>query len=232
MTRGNPALRNERAWGVDLGYERRLGGRGIFGVNFFYRDITDVIELVSLGSIGDGQLFTPRNIGDGKTWGFEVDLSTPLTVIGMPDTGLFANYTYLDSEVTDPFTNEKRRFNNQPHHVYNIGFIQTLKKLDASFGATVSGRSKATESNFDHTVDLKYDPDLEAFVEKRLGKHFVLRFSVQDILRRSKKEAFLKYDGESYEEILANRRNGIVKEYELERENAGPLYQVTLRAAF
>ncbi|QNA84879.1 TonB-dependent receptor [Sphingomonas sp. So64.6b] len=232
VTRGNPALRNERAWGVDLGYERRLGGRGIFGVNFFYRDITDVIELVSLGSIGDGQLFTPRNIGDGKTWGFEVDLSTPLTVIGMPDTGLFANYTYLDSEVVDPFTTEKRRFNNQPHHVYNIGFIQTLKKLDASFGATVSGRSKATESNFDQTVELKYDPDLEAFVEKRLGKHFVLRFSVQDILRRSKKEAFLKYDGDTYEDVLANRRAGTVKEYELERENSGPLYQVTLRAAF
>jgi outer membrane receptor protein involved in Fe transport len=234
-TRGNPDLRNEKAWGVDVGYERRLGGRGIFGVNLFYRNVKDVIELVALGDNPSnplGQLFTPRNIGDGKTWGFEVDLSTPLTVIGMPDTGLFANYTYLDSEVVDPFTLEKRRFNNQPHHVYNIGFIQTLKKLDASFGATVSGRSKATESNFDQTVELKYDPDLEAFVEKRLGKHFVLRFSVQDILRRSKKEAFLKYDGDTYEDVLANRRAGTVKEYELERENSGPLYQVTLRAAF
>jgi uncharacterized membrane protein YkoI len=32
--------------------------------------------------------------------------------------------------------------------------------------------------------------------------------------------------------VLANRRAGDIDEYELERENAGPLYQVTLRAAF
>ena len=131
-TRGNPGLRNEKAWGVDLGYERRLGSKGIVGVNFFYRDVKDVIELVALGENPDnpdGQLFTPRNIGDGKTWGAEVDFSAPLDVIGMPDTGLFANYTYLDSSIRDPFTGEKRRFNNQPHHVYNVGFIQTLKKL-------------------------------------------------------------------------------------------------------
>ncbi|MEN2787130.1 TonB-dependent receptor plug domain-containing protein [Sphingomonas qilianensis] len=232
VTIGNPRLRNEKAWGLDAGYERRLGGRGVAGINFFYRDITDVIELVAIGENGDGQRFTPQNIGDGKTWGFEVDLSTPLTAIGLPDTGVFANYTYLDSEVTDPFTGEKRRFNNQPHHVYNVGFIQTVTSVDASFGATVSGRSKATESNFDETVELKYDPDLEAFVEKRIGKNFVLRFSVQDILRRTKSETFRKYDGNSVAEILANRRAGDIDEFELERENAGPLYQVTIRAAF
>ncbi|MES2058709.1 MAG: TonB-dependent receptor [Pseudomonadota bacterium] len=234
VTRGNPLLRNERAWGVDVGYERKLGRQGIFGINFFYRKVADVIETVDTGrKNGDGlDILEPRNVGSGKVWGAEIDFSAPLDVIGLPDTGLFANYTYLDSSIRDPFTGEKRRFNNQPHHVYNAGFIHTLKKLNASFGATVSGRTKATESNFDETVDLTYDPDLEAFVEKRLGKHFVLRFSVQDILRRSKKEAFLKYDGDSYQEILSNRRNGIVDEFELERENAGPLYQVTLRAAF
>jgi outer membrane receptor for ferrienterochelin and colicins len=234
VTRGNPRLRNERSWGVDVGYERKLGRQGILGVNFFYREVTDVIEILDTGleNKDDLDILEPRNIGSGQVWGAEVDFSAPLDVIGMPDTGLFANYTYLDSSIKDPFTGEKRRFNNQPHHVYNVGFIQTLKTLDASFGTTVSGRSGATESNFDETINLTYDPDLEAFVEKRIGKHFVLRFSVQDILRRSKKEAFLKYDGDSYAEILANRRAGKIDEFELERENAGPLYQVTLRAAF
>jgi outer membrane receptor for ferrienterochelin and colicins len=234
-TSGNPSLRNEKAWGVDVGYERRFAGRGILGVNLFYRDVTDVIELVATGANPDnpdGQLFQPRNIGGGKTWGAEVDLSAPLSFLGAPDTGIFANYTYLDSEVTDPFTGEKRQFNNQPHHLYNAGFIQTVRAANASFGATVSGRSKAQESNFDETVDLRYGADLEAFVEKRFGNTLVLRFSVQDILRRTKYEDFRKYDGDSYAEILANRAAGDVDEYELERERAGPLYQVTLRAAF
>lgn len=234
-TRGNAALKNERAWGVDIGYERRLGGNGIVGINAFYRRIDDIIELVSLGENpdnADGQLFTPQNIGKGKTWGLEIDLSAPLTAFGAPDTGVFANYTYLDSEVTDPFTGERRQFNDQPHHLYNVGVIQTLRGPNASIGATVSGRSKASSSNFDETVDLRYGADLEAFVEKRFGKRFVLRVSAQDILRRTKSETFRKYDGDSYAEILANRAAGDVDEYELERERAGPLYQVTLRAAF
>lgn len=232
-TLGNPALRNERAWGVDVGYERRLPGNGIAGVNAFYRDVSDLTELVAIGDAeAGGQLFTPRNIGDGEVWGVEFDLSTPLGFAGLPDTGLFANYTYLDSRTRDPFTNERRRFNNQPQHVYNLGVIQTLRSVDASLGATVSGRSKALESNFDETVELTYTPDLEAFVEKRLGRNFVLRATASNLLNRTKRELFRTYDGDSFGEILANRAAGDLDEFELERERSGRLFQVTLRAAF
>ncbi|MDT9597670.1 TonB-dependent receptor plug domain-containing protein [Sphingosinicella rhizophila] len=235
-TVGNPLLKNERAWGVDVGYERRLGGKGIVGINFFYRDIKDLIELVTTGEDplnGEpGNVYQPRNIGDGQTWGFEIDLSAPLTSLGMPDTGVFANYTYLDSKTRDPFTGENRRFNNQPHHVYNIGFIQTVRSMDASFGASLSGRSRALESNFDETVDLRYGQDLEAFVEKRFGRHIVLRLSAQNLLNRSKREIFRKFDGDSLEEVLDARANGDIDEYERERERSGRLFQVTLRAAF
>jgi outer membrane receptor protein involved in Fe transport len=231
-TIGNPALRNEKAWGVDVGYERRLGARGILGVNAFYRDITDLTELVVIGDTEDGQQFTPQNIGDGQVWGVEVDFSAPLTLFGMADTGLFANYTYLDSKTIDPFTGEERRFNGQPHHVYNVGFIQTVRSVDASFGATVSGRSASLESNFDETVELTYNPDLEAFVEKRLGENFVLRFTASNLLNRTKRETFRKYDGDSLGEILDARADGDIDEFEMEREQSGRLFQVTLRAAF
>ena len=47
---GNPALDPETAWGIDIGYERRLGRRGIVGVNVFYRDVKDLIEVVNTGA--------------------------------------------------------------------------------------------------------------------------------------------------------------------------------------
>lgn len=235
LTIGNPYLRNQMAWGVDLGYERRLGRSGIFGVNFFYRDITDLIELVPYDipnrTAAEGE-FRPENIGDGQAWGVEIDLSAPVNIFSFGETGLFANYTYLDSKTIDPFTGEERQFNNQPHHVYNVGFIQNVAPAGVSFGATVSGRSEAFESNFDEDIHLRYDPDLEAFIEKRFGSRFVLRFSAQNLLDRVKYEDFRKYDGDFLEDILANRAAGDIDEYEIEREHSGPLYQVTLRAAF
>lgn len=70
------------------------------------------------------------------------------------------------------------------------------------------------------------------FVEKRFGENFVLRLSAQNLLDRTKKEDFRKFDGDSFEEILHARAAGDLDEYEIERERAGRLFQVTLRAAF
>ena len=49
---GNPLLKNEKAWGVDVGYERRIGARGVFGVNLFYRDIENLIDITNTGVSG------------------------------------------------------------------------------------------------------------------------------------------------------------------------------------
>lgn len=242
--RGNPLLESEKANGFDLGYEHRIGRRGVFGVNVFYREIEDLIELVDTGTEVDEDggpvdpgddaynLIEPRNIGDGTTWGVEVDLSTPLDMIGLPETGVFFNYTWLESEVLDPWTGVERRFRNQPQNVWNVGFIQNLPDWGVSFGASLYGRDEGFESGLDELVRVEYDQDLEAFVEKRFGDRVVVRLSAQNLLDKAKRETFLKYDGDSVEEILDNRANGDLDEYELESERSGVLYQLTVRAAF
>lgn len=233
--RGNPNLVDETAWGLDVGYERRLGAQGIFGVNVFYRDVSDLIELIDTSetsSSGLGNIYEPRNIGSGQTWGVEVDFSSPLTIMGLPDTGLFANYTYMDSSVEDPFTGADRRFTNQPHHVYNVGFIHTVRDWGVSFGASAYSRSAGYESAMDETIKVAYTTDMEAFIEKRIGDKVVVRLAGMNLLDKKKKETFRKYDGDSVEEILENRANGDIDEGELESERSGALYQVTLRVAF
>lgn len=242
--RGNPLLESETANGFDFGYERRLGARGVFGVNVFYREIENLIELVDTGTevnedgdppaVGDEvfNLFEPRNIGDGTTWGVEVDFSSPLDFVGLPDTGLFFNYTWMESEVEDPYTGVDRPFRNQPQNVYNVGLIHNLPTWDVSFGASLYGRDEGYESGLDELIKVEYDQDLEAFVEKRFGRRFVVRLSAMNLLDKEKRETFWKYDGDSVEEILDNRANGDLDEYELESERSRVLYQVTLRATF
>ncbi len=234
VTIGNPRLKNETSWGVDVGYERDFGTMGIFGVNGFYRHVSDMIDLVSIGDAPglDGNLYTPMNVGDGFTYGIEFDVSTPLDIVGLPDTGVFANYTYLQSEVTDAQTGLDRRFRNQPSNVYNFGFIHSIPAWGVSFGSTYSGRDAGFQEELDEIRKIEYDGDLEAFVEKRFGDMYVLRFSVANILDRAKLERISIFDGDTAAEIIEARANNDVDESEYEQERSGAFFQVTLRAAF
>lgn len=226
---GNPNLKPETAWGFDIGYERRLGSRGIVGVNFFYRDVSDLIEDVNLGEvdpIGNPgvNLYTVDNVGDGSVMGLEFDLSTPLSFIGLDNTGVFLNYSWLDSEVDD-FAG-KRLFNGQSNYVYNVGFIQDIPSWAAAFGVTYRKQGDANDRVALEEVRTRYGADLETFIEKRFGENLVVRLTGQNLLDSSKDEVFDKFGS------FADQAARIHDEYELETEKAGPVFQLTARWAF
>jgi outer membrane receptor protein involved in Fe transport len=225
---GNPDLRPETAWGVDLGWERRLGRRGVVGLNAFYRDVRDLIEIANTGVEGDEGpgtfVLQPRNTGDGKVWGLEFDLSTPLSAIGLEHTGVFLNYSWLDSEIEDFFGT--RRFNDQARDILNVGFIQSLPTPGMSFGVTYRRQGAAFGRIVGEEVRTTYGGDLEAFVEKRFGEHWTLRLTGSNLLDASKDETFDKFN------TIADQFARAYDEYELERETGGRVYQLVLRYEF
>lgn len=254
---GNPLLEPERAWGIDVGYERRLGRRGVVGVNVFYRDVQDLIELVNTGEPSetaiedyedevdefldenpdatpetpgfpvfdpDSFVYSAANVGDGYVYGIEFDASTPLSAIGLPNTGVFVNYSWLDSSVDDQFG--ERRFNNQAKHVYNVGFIHDIKSWGAAFGASYRSQGDAFSRVLAEEVTTIYGEDLEVFVEKRFGDSFSMRLTGSNLLDASKREIFDKFDN------AADQIDRDYDEYELERETAGPVYQLIARYSF
>jgi iron complex outermembrane recepter protein len=224
---GNPGLNPETAWGGDIGYEHRIGS-GIVGVNIFYRDVTNLIELVNTqieGSEGPGTfVLQPQNVGDGKVYGIEFDLSTDLGFIGLPDTGVFGNFSFLDSEITDGFGD--RRFNGQSKYVYNVGFIQDLKSWGAAFGATYRKQGRAFDRFVGQEVFTSYGADLEIFVEKRIGDNFTIRAVGSNLLDGAKDEIFNKFN------TIGDQIARDFDEYELESETAGPVFQIIARYAF
>jgi outer membrane receptor protein involved in Fe transport len=226
--RGNPELEPETAWGIDLGYERRLGRRGVFGVNVFYRDITDLIEITSTGEPSeeepDALILTAENVGDGQVWGIEFDLSTPLDFVGMPNTGVFLNYSWLDSSVDD-FLGE-RRFNSQSDYVVNVGFTHDIPTWGAAFGATYRKQGDAEGRIAAEEVLTSYGADLEVFLEKRVASNIVVRLTGSNLLDSSKDEVFDKFN------TIEDQINRDYDEYEIESEKAGPVYQLVMRVAF
>lgn len=226
---GNPNLRPEVSIGFDLGYERRIGRSGIFGVNVFYRDIEDLVELQATGQRreDDGdffEIFQPRNTGDGTVYGIEFDLSTPLSMFGLDDTGVFANYSLLESEIEDVLG--ERTFNGQSDYVYNFGFIQDLPAQQVAFGATYRKQGDALDRFVSEEVTTSYGADLEVFVEKSFGERFTIRAVGQNLLNASKDEVFNKFD------TLQDQIDRDFDEYELETEEAGPVFQIVARLAF
>jgi outer membrane receptor protein involved in Fe transport len=254
---GNPLLDLEKAWGVDLGFERRLGTRGVIGVNVFYRDVQDLIEVVNTGAPSetavedfeeeieefldenpgatpdspgypqfdpDSFVFTAGNVGDGYVYGIEFDLSTPLDLFGLPQTGLFLNYAWLDSEIED-FAGD-RRFNDQARYVYNVGFIHDLESMGASFGLSYRRQGDAESRILAEEVRTSYGADLEAFIEKRFGNNLSIRLTGSNLLDASKDEIFNKFD------TLGDQLDREFDEFELETEQSGRVYQLIARYAF
>lgn len=225
---GNPNLEPETAIGFDLGFERRLGRRGVVGINAFYRDVDNLIEETNTGaegSAGPGTfIYTVDNVGSGKVYGLEFDLSTPLDFVGLPSTGVFLNYSWLDSEITD-FIGE-RRFNSQSDYVLNLGFTHDIPTWDLAFGATYREQGDAYSRVLAEEVRTTYGGDLEIFVEKQVASNVVLRFTGSNLLDSSKDEVFDKFGS------IADQISRDYDEYEIETESSGPVYQLVMRVAF
>ena len=231
---GNPFLLPEAAWGGDLGYEHKIGNTGVIGINVFYRDISNLIELSTLldangvpveGSEGDGTfIYTPRNTGNGEVYGVEFDASFSLAFIGLPDTGLFGNFALLDSNITDEFG--ERRFNDQSEYVYNFGAIQNIPSFGAAVGATYRKQGEAFGRVVGEEITTRYGADLEVFIEKRFGDSFTIRAVGSNLLDSTKDENFNKFA--TTDDQFARDFD----EYELESERAGPVFQVVARYAF
>ena len=230
---GNAVLQPEKSWGADLGYEHRLGRNGVVGVNVFYRKVDDLIELATVldasgdpvvSDNGDGVVIQPQNVGDGKVYGIEFDLSSDLGFIGLPNTGVFGNVSWLDSQIEDALG--ERRFNDQSEYVYNFGFIQDLTTVGAAFGATYRKQGAAYGRTIGEEVTTMYGADLEVFVEKSFGDSFTIRAVGSNLLDGKKREVFNKFDN------LEDQMDRDFDEYELESERAGPVFQLVARYAF
>ena len=118
---GNPAVKPERAYGVDAYYEWYVQPQGYFMLGVFYKRVEDVLYTSrrtfgsnALDSNGidrsDYDFVGITNGGNGRVYGFEaaaqLQLEPYTADLGLPDWmggfGISANATYNDSKVSKP----------------------------------------------------------------------------------------------------------------------------------
>lgn len=110
LTVGNPDLKPQHAWNVDLLGEHYFGSSGVFSAGVFYKQISDFIykrQFVYQGEATefDGYYATaPANGGDGHLIGGEFDFARRLNFVpGLPSgLGFDVNWTQVYSRAAVP----------------------------------------------------------------------------------------------------------------------------------
>jgi outer membrane receptor for ferrienterochelin and colicins len=242
---GNPLLEQETALGFDGGFDLTLNAEdAILGVNAFYRRIENKIELNGVGDAVNA-IFQEQideeieatqyvnNPNKGTIYGVELDLSYPLAMLNAPNFHVFANYTYIHSEIRDANSNfpVDRPFSLQPDYVYNLGFDHLIEPWAMTWGVSYQKRGAAEEwvdsgAETKEVADVTFEGNLEVFMEKTFAERYVVRLAAQNLLDAKRKDVTRIY--ESVEQYAA--RTPVSSE--IDQEESDPWVILTFRSTF
>jgi TonB-dependent receptor len=207
---GNPAVKPERAYGVDAYFEWYVEPQGYLMAGVFYKQVEDVLytqrrsfgsdSLNSGGVDRSSYIFSGiTNGGDGRIFGFEVAAQMQLEPwtqdLGLPDwmggLGISANATVNDSEVTKPAVGavpvRKVRLPGTSDLVYNIGGY--YEKYGLSLRLQYQRRSDWLDGIVDELTDAgdtfwAADDEMDFSARYAITKNFEIYFDASNILNQ------------------------------------------------
>lgn len=207
---GNPAVKPERAYGVDAYFEWYVRPQGYLMVGVFYKKIEDVLysqsrtfgsdALNSGGVDRSGYTFSGiTNGGSGRVFGLEAAAQLQLEPwtesLGLPEWmggfGVSANLTLNDSEVTKPaigaVPDRKVRLPGTSDVVYNAGVY--YEKYGLTLRLQYQRRSKWMDGIADDLTDAgdtywDADDELDFSARYAFSKNFEVYFDASNLLNK------------------------------------------------
>jgi vitamin B12 transporter len=167
---GNPALRSERTYGLDVGADRQLGPKSAVAVSGFVTQARDFIERRS------GLPFA--NQGTYRFAGVELSASTT----AIDRLNLRSSYTFLDAnDATDGAIN--RRLQTRPRHRASVEWIWTVARATFIRGAAQYVGPQLFDSRGSTPVQLEVDPYglVDLGVTQGVGHRFEITFDVTNL---------------------------------------------------
>lgn len=141
---GNPNLRPELAWGLDLAYEHYLANGGLLSISLFHRNIDDLIRNVTSQQTVNWSsqprwVSTPQNIGSATSRGVELEAKFRLDELikDAPPLSLRANASRYWSRVED-IPGPDNRLDQQPTWSANLGADYRLRGMPLTLGGNLN----------------------------------------------------------------------------------------------
>ena len=226
---GNPNIRQEQIWRYDLNLEYRLPNNiGVLNSRLYYRDVNDVIDQIDVSPSPDNLQSARGNIGDGTSYGLNLDASTQLSYLGLPNALLTVRLGINESELLDPFLGIERRFNWSRRWSGRTDFRHDVNKYNLSYGFSYSTQAREG-SNYNRidVFDMEREiPDynLNLFFEKRAFGGITFRFDARNVNDRNFCRERTRFDGATVD--------GIVEEIENSCRQPGVRYSLKIRNTF
>ncbi|MBA3878784.1 MAG: TonB-dependent receptor [Sphingobium sp.] len=208
---GNPAVKPERAYGVDGYFEWYLKPQGYISIGAFYKQVDDVLytqrqtfgsdALNANGIDRSGYFFTGiTNGGSGRLFGMEATAQLQLDPwtrdLGLPEWmggfGISSNVTVNNSEVTKPATGlvpaRKVRLPGTSDLLYNIGAY--YEKYGLSINFQYQWRSDYLDTIANDLTDAgdtywAADEEVDMSVRYAFTKNFEVYFDVQNMFNQA-----------------------------------------------
>ena len=135
---GNPDLRPELATGIDVAFERYLGGGGVLSANVFHREITDLIRYTVTKQNGRF-VSSPTNLGDATTQGIELEAKFRLDQVrtGALPVDIRSNLSLFSSRVKQ-VPGPDNRLDQQPGMTANLGADYRVRSIPLTVGGNLN----------------------------------------------------------------------------------------------
>ena len=190
---GNTGIVPEKSWNYSVAYEHRLpNDAGALQVEFFYRDISDYIELVDFTDFFDvdgnaiaradlDPISVSGNIPSARSYGIKTTGNLRLGFVGVPEAVISIEHVWDDSEVTDQFSGLKRRFKWKSDHEFKFNFRHDVTEWGLSYGFKGTIKSESGRHEIDEVARTDQGDLYEAFAEVRIWDDMRLIFKFEHI---------------------------------------------------
>ncbi|MEE4270615.1 MAG: TonB-dependent receptor [Thermoanaerobaculales bacterium] len=167
---GNPDLDVTTAWNVDLMWEKYLQPVGILSAGVFYKDLTDYIYIFQVDDEVDGEdveITQPRNGDKGTIAGLEFAFQNQFTNWDgfWGGFGLYANYTYVDSDAKYP-DRESTSLPGQSEHIGNLAISYEKYGITTRLSYNYNGKK---------LIEVGGDPEEDIWVDDHAQLDFMFR---------------------------------------------------------
>lgn len=229
---GNPNIKPDATWKLELSHEKRFGRAGVVKLTLFYDWISDVLDLLPLTP----DFEAPGNIGNGRRWGAIGEGTLPLDWIGLANAKLDFKLRVQDSTVVDPVTGDNRSlsipsisggpvtFDIENKYAFTLEFRQDIRHQQWAWGWELWERGKQLRYKVNELEIYNEGAEFRAFIETTRWWGIKMRIQGENILNFADIRQRRKFVGERGLSPLATR--------ELRDQTRGARLAITLSGNF